>query len=75
MKNKYTQFCLGYLQNKHSTQGYHSNHSSGHVNNDMCDPPPPLLPQNNASCTMLVIWRVKHLAATFRHVLGHIHIC
>lgn len=37
--------------------------------------PPPLLPQNNASCTMLVIWRVKCLAATFRHVQGHIHIC
>lgn len=74
MKNKYTHFCSNYLQNKHKTHGKHSSHSSRHVNNDMCAPPP-LLPQNNASCTMLVIWRVKCLAATFRHVLGHIHIC
>lgn len=74
MKNKYTHFCLNYLQNKHTTHGKHSNHSSRHVNNDMCDPLP-LLPQNNASCTMLVIWRVKRMAATFRHVSGHIHIC
>lgn len=71
MKNKYTHFCLNYLQNKHKTHGKHSSHSSRHVNNDMCAPPP----QNNASCTMLVIWRVKCLAATFRHVQGHIHIC
>lgn len=41
----------------------------------ICVPPPTLLPQNNASCTVLVIWRVKRLAATFRHVQGHIQIC
>lgn len=67
MKNKYTRFCLIYLQNKHKTHGKHSSHSSRHVNNDMCAPPP-LLPQNNASCTVLVIWRVKRLAATFRRL-------
>lgn len=63
MKNKYTHFCFGYIQNKHKTHGKHSKHYSVHVKNDMCDPPPPIMPAVQISCD----WHIKHLVATFMY--------